>query len=115
MLVTLDTSHSPIGPCRPLEQSPTGDSSRHALTAPLSSILDCGENDGGEGNGGEDNGIEVVALLRSTLDCGEDNGDDDNGGDNNGDEDIGVGVVAHTVCDIDPDEPANMNHLPAFE
>ena len=42
--VTLDMSHSPISPCGPLEQSPFADSSRHALTVPLSSVLDCGEN-----------------------------------------------------------------------
>ena len=42
--VTLETSHSLIGPCGLLEQSPSGDSSRHALTAPLSSVLDCAEN-----------------------------------------------------------------------
>ena len=44
MSVMLDTSHSPIGPCGLLEQSPSGDISRHALTAPLISVLDCGEN-----------------------------------------------------------------------
>ena len=44
MPMTLDTSHSAIDPCGPLEQSPSGDSSRHALTASLSSSLDCGEN-----------------------------------------------------------------------
>ena len=43
----LETSHSPIGPCGPLEQSPSGDRWRHALTAPLSAILDCGENAAG--------------------------------------------------------------------
>ena len=43
--VTLLTSHSPIGPCGPLEQSLSSwDSPRHASTAPLSSVLDCGEN-----------------------------------------------------------------------
>ena len=42
MSVTRDTSHSPIGPCGPWEQPPLGDSSRHAFTAMLSSVLDCG-------------------------------------------------------------------------
>ena len=27
----------------------------------------------------------------------------------------GVGTGVHTVCDIDPDEPANMSTLLAFE
>ena len=44
MSVTLDTFHSRIGPCVPLEQSPVGDTSRHASTALLSSALDFGEN-----------------------------------------------------------------------
>ena len=44
MSVTPETSHSPIGPCGPLEQSPSVDRSRHALTAPLSSSCDSGEN-----------------------------------------------------------------------
>merc|ERR1712032_1783541 len=42
---TLDTSHSPIEPFGPLEQSPSGDSLRHALTALWNSVLDFGEND----------------------------------------------------------------------
>ena len=42
--VTLDTSHCPIGPCVPLEQSPFGNSLRHAFTAVLSSALDRGKN-----------------------------------------------------------------------
>ena len=41
---TLDTSHSAIDPCRPLEQSPFGNNLRHALTAVLSSTLDRGKN-----------------------------------------------------------------------
>ena len=48
MSVTPETSHSPISPCGPLEQSPSGDSSRHALNAPQSSSLDCGENAAGQ-------------------------------------------------------------------
>ena len=43
ILFTLDTFHSPIGPCGPSEQSPSGDNSRHASTAILSSDFDCGE------------------------------------------------------------------------
>ena len=42
--VTADTSHDAIGPCEPLEQSPTGDRSMHALIAPLSSVLFRGAN-----------------------------------------------------------------------
>ena len=49
MSATRDTSHFPIGPCGPLEQSPLGDSLRHALTARLSSALDSGENAGRKG------------------------------------------------------------------
>ena len=40
MVVTLDTSHSTIGPCGPFEQSPLGDNLRHAPTASLSSTAD---------------------------------------------------------------------------
>ena len=47
MSPTRDTSHAPISPCRLVEQSPCGDTSRHAPTARLSSALDCGENTGG--------------------------------------------------------------------
>ena len=37
MLVTRETSHSPIGPFLALEQAPRGDTSRHPSTALLSS------------------------------------------------------------------------------
>ena len=40
---TPDMFHSPIGPCRPLEQLPCDDNCRQAATALLSSVLDCGE------------------------------------------------------------------------
>ena len=40
----LDTSHSPISPRGPLEQSPSGDNLRQASTALLSLGLDFGEN-----------------------------------------------------------------------
>ena len=40
MSLTLDTSHSAIGPFWPPEQSPLGDNLRHASTAPLRSIGD---------------------------------------------------------------------------
>ena len=55
----LDTSHSSIGPCGPLGQSPFRDNLRHASTALLSSDLDCGENAGMElaGRG------ETVGLI----------------------------------------------------
>ena len=52
MSVTRDTSHSPIGPCGPLGQSPFGDKFRHVRTALLSSALDCGEKAGGWGRVG---------------------------------------------------------------
>ena len=42
--VTDDTSQSLIGPCAPLEQSPVGDTSRHATKTFFRSALDCGEN-----------------------------------------------------------------------
>ena len=44
MWVTADTSHSPIGPRDPSEQSPIGDVSIHSLTAFLSCSLDFGPN-----------------------------------------------------------------------
>ena len=47
------TSQSSIGPYATLEQSPAGDSSRHALTAPLSLVLDDGENAAGRGQSGK--------------------------------------------------------------
>ena len=52
-----DTSHSPIGPCGPLEQSPFGDNFRHALTALLSSGLVSGENAGVGWGGGKTLGL----------------------------------------------------------
>ena len=42
--VTPETSHDPIGPCGPAGQLPTGDSWRHASTAPSSSVLSRGAN-----------------------------------------------------------------------
>ena len=44
MSMILDTSHSPIAPCGPAEQSPFGDNFRHAVTLFLSASLVCGEN-----------------------------------------------------------------------
>ena len=44
LLMSYTTFHSPISPCGPLEQSPTGDSLRHGSTAPLRSPFDFGEN-----------------------------------------------------------------------
>ena len=46
MSVTRDTSHVPIGPCRPFKHLPFGDSLRHASTALLSWTLDRGKNAG---------------------------------------------------------------------
>merc|ERR1719201_599634 len=43
MLVTWDTSHSPIDTCGPVEQSPTGDRLRHASTAAMRFSLVCGK------------------------------------------------------------------------
>ena len=43
MLATRDTSHSLIGPCGPLEQSPCGGNSRQPAMALWSCVLDCGE------------------------------------------------------------------------
>ena len=57
MSVTLETSHSPINPCRPLVQSPFQDKSRHASTVLLSSGLDCGENAGVSWSKGETAGL----------------------------------------------------------
>ena len=42
--VTRDTSHSPIAPCGPSEQSPRGDTFVQSWIPLLSSALDCGEN-----------------------------------------------------------------------
>ena len=42
--VNLDTSHAPIDPCGPSEQSPFGDDFAQLVKAVLSSALDCGEN-----------------------------------------------------------------------
>ena len=95
MSVTLDTSHSPIGPCGPSEPSPLGDNLRHASTALLSSALDFGEN------------TEVVATeVVGTRGVGT--GTVGTGA-------VGTGVGVHTVSDIDPDEPANIELLLAFE
>ena len=44
MSTTFDTSHESIGPCGPVEQSPTGDCLRHATTAAFRSVLFCGTN-----------------------------------------------------------------------
>ena len=45
MLLTLETSHSPIGPFA-IHLPNLGDDSRHALMVLFSSILDCGEKAG---------------------------------------------------------------------
>ena len=46
MSATPDTSHSPMAPFELVEQSPLGDSLRHASTTLLSWTLDCGKNAG---------------------------------------------------------------------
>ena len=58
MSVTLDMSHSAIGPCAPLEQSPLGDNWRHASTAAWSSVVD-------------ENGGVVVVQAVSDIDPDE--------------------------------------------
>ena len=69
--------------------------------ARLSSNLDCGEN---TGRGVLDRGENTRVVLdrgentRVVLDFGEN-----------------TRVVAHTVCDIDPDDPSNIKLLLAFE
>ena len=62
MVLTLDTSHSPIGPCGALEQSPFGDNFRHGTMAVLTSLPVCGENAGG-GMGGEAVGLSSIFLM----------------------------------------------------
>ena len=78
MSVTPDTYHSPIGPCEPLEQSPSGDKSKHKSTALLSSSLDCVEKTAGYrvcesvlcvvcwkgGEGREDKTLDSVVKCR---------------------------------------------------
>ena len=44
MEVNLDTSHSLIGPCGPLEQSVLGNIARHVVTTLLRCTSDFGEN-----------------------------------------------------------------------
>ena len=91
MSVTLDTSHSAIGPCRPLEQSPSaGENLRHFSTAYLSSAVD--ENAVDKGAAVVVAAVVVVAVVV-----------------------VVVVVVVHTVCDIDPGDPSNMRLLLAFE
>ena len=44
MSLTADTSHDPIGPCTPVEQSPTGGRLRHSEIAHFSSCEELGAN-----------------------------------------------------------------------
>ena len=44
MSVTADTSHDPMGPCGPVEQSPNGDNLMHAAIVSCSSVLFWGAN-----------------------------------------------------------------------
>ena len=89
MSVTRDTSHSPISPCGLLEQSPSGDSFRHAARVFLSSVVDPGENVGLEVQPVEDNFLFFPPFpgVHGT--------------------DPGV----HTLRDIDPNEPSNISIL----
>ena len=68
MLLILDTSHSPINLCGLLWQSPLGDNVRHALTAPLISGLDCGENAGVGHDGVDWDRGEAVSLSYNFWD-----------------------------------------------
>ena len=61
MILTFDTSHSPIGPCRSLEQSPSAENSRHVTTAVLSSSSFGSENAGL--GGGETVGVTCNVLI----------------------------------------------------
>ena len=61
-----------------------------------------------------------MARLRSNLDCGENTGGVvlDRGENTRVVLDFGENaevVAAHTVCDIDPDDPSNIKLLLAFE
>ena len=68
MLLILDTSHSPISPSGPLGQLPFGDNFKHALTALLSSGLECGDNaEVGRGGVGWGSG-ETRGLSSNFLD-----------------------------------------------
>ena len=62
MSVTLDTSHSPIGPCGPLEQPPFGNSFRHVSIALTSCNLDSGEN--GDVGAKTGMGTEELHMVR---------------------------------------------------
>ena len=78
---SLDTSHSPIGPCGPVEQSPFGDNLRHASMALLSSDFDCGEK---------------TAVGRGEAGLAEGKT---------------VNVPVHSFRNIDPPEPVNISIL----
>ena len=86
--VTLDTSHSPIGPCGPLEQSPLGDSFQHSPMALLTS----------DSNRGENTGVTLMPRVGAGVTLMP-----------------GVGADVHDVRDIDPSEPSNMSCLVALE
>ena len=58
MNVMRDTSQYPIGPCCPLEQSPSGDSLMHTAITLLSSALDWG---------GEEGGMAMVVLRTAVA------------------------------------------------
>ena len=64
MSVARDTSHSLIGPSEPLKQSPVGDASRHAKTAPTRSALDCSENASGGVQSIRDESKILEKLIR---------------------------------------------------
>ena len=102
MLLTLDTSHSPIGPCGPVEQSPFGDNFRHASMALLSSDFDCGEKTA-VGRGLLSSGfdfVEKIAVGRGEVGLAEGKT---------------VNVPVHSFRNIDPPEPVNISILLAFE
>ena len=73
MSTTFDTSHESIGPCGPVEQSPTGDCLRHARTAALRSVVFCGANAAVEatcitvGGASLGRGEEKVVLVEARV------------------------------------------------
>ena len=63
MLVTLDTSQEPMGPCGPMEHSPTADRDMHAETAVLSSFIDCGANAAVTATGNSGLAIQYINMT----------------------------------------------------
>ena len=70
MEVTRDTSHAPIGPYGPVEQSPSDENARHSFTAFLRPSFDCGRVTGRnavvERKGGRDVCVYELVRFRKT-------------------------------------------------